>query len=228
MAPEHPESQADADSVKSINSTPYNPRKPWADGQGDVFRRSLLEFGDLGGVVLNVRSGHLVGGNKRVEVFREAEGAKIVKTSQSPDNQGTVAFGYVVINGSRFSYREVDWPDAKEKAANLAANKWSAEWQFEDASKLLQELNDNFDLTLTGFQKHELDTLLAADWEPPKPEPMAAHPHDSGITMTLTQEQHDVFMQAKAKCIEQAGDNDVQMADGLAVELICADYLSGQ
>ena len=228
MAPERSESQADANSVKSLAPTPYNPRKAWAEGQGDAFKRSLFEFGDLSGIVKNVRTGNLVGGNKRTDVFREAEGAKIVKTEQEPDKQGTVAHGYVIADGNRFAYREVDWPEAKEKAANLAANKWSAEWEWEGASKLLQELNAKFDLTLTGFQQHELDALLAAEWQPPAVEPMEPHSHHDAVHLVLTKEQHDIFQQAKAKVIVQAEDGDKDMSDGRAVELICADYLSGK
>lgn len=213
--------------MKSLSATPYNPRKAWAEGQGGAFKRSLFEFGDLSGIVLNMRTGNLVGGNKRTDVFRETEGAEIVKTPHL-DKQGTVAHGYVIVDGNRFAYREVDWSETKEKAANLAANKWSAEWEWEGASKLLQELNADFDLTLTGFQTHELDALLAADWEPPAVEDMHPHSHHDAVHLVLTKEQHDIFQQAKAKAIVQAEDGDKDMSDGRAVELICADYLSGQ
>lgn len=219
------EPQVAQGAVRDLTPTPYNPRKEWAEGQGEAFKRSLFEFGDLSGIVKNVRTGNLVGGNKRTDVFRQAEGAEIVKTDQTPDKQGTVAHGYVVADGNRFSYREVDWPEEKEKAANIAANKWSAEWDWEGASQLLQELNGKMDLALTGFQQHELDALLAADWTPPaveKPEPQS---HHKSVHLVLTQEQHDRFQQAKKKVLSEAKGENEEVSDGMALERICNVYI---
>ena len=51
--------QVASDSVMNLKATPYNPRKAWEEGQGEAFRRSLFEFGDLSGIVKNVRTGYL-------------------------------------------------------------------------------------------------------------------------------------------------------------------------
>ena len=212
--------------MREIKATPYNPRKAWEEGQGEAFKRSLFEFGDLSGIVKNVRTGNLVGGNKRTDVFREAEGAEIFKTPQEPDKQGTVAHGYVVADGNRFAYREVDWPEDKEKAANLAANKWSAEWDWEGTSLLLQELNGGFDLALTGFKQHELDALLAADWKPAEEAPMEPHSHHNSVHLVLTKEQHQIFEQAKAKAQEARKEENADWSDGEAMVAICSSYLS--
>lgn len=227
MGTQPAEPQVAQGAVRDLTPTPYNPRKEWAEGQGEAFKRSLFEFGDLSGIVKNIRTGNLVGGNKRTDVFRQAEGAEIVKTDQTPDKQGTVAHGYVVADGNRFSYREVDWPEEKEKAANIAANKWSAEWDWEGASQLLQELNGKWDLALTGFQQHELDALLAADWKKPEVEPMQPHSHHNAIHLVLTQEQHASFQKAKAKVIEQSEDGGKDMSDGRAVEIMAEYFVAG-
>lgn len=219
------EPQAAQGAVRDLTATPYNPRKEWAEGQGEAFKRSLFEFGDLSGIVKNVRTGHLVGGNKRTDVFRTAQESEIVKTVQAPDKQGTVAHGFVVADGNRFSYREVDWDEAKEKAANLAANKWSAEWDWEGTSLLLQELKPNFDLSMTGFKPHELDALLAAEWKPATETPMEPHSHHNAVHLILTKEQHDLFQKAKEAAIANSG-GEKEMSDGEAMVRICEDYLA--
>lgn len=207
-----------AKNLADLQPNPRNPRKPWSPEQADAFRRSLREFGDLSGIVLNLTTKQLVGGHKRVEVFREATAPSIVKTDQPEDAQGTVAHGYVIVDDSRFAYREVRWPASKEALANLAANQWGAEWDWQAVSTILQEIGPA-DLTLTGFNAHELDPLLAADWTPPAPTEDVESDHHTH-TLHLTTEQHGVFVQAKAKI----GDD---ISDGRAVELLAADYLSG-
>lgn len=61
-------------------------------------------FGDLSGIVYNVRTGRLVGGHQRTELFRAEEKPEIrVEKLPKPDARGTVAYGYVMIRGDRFS-----------------------------------------------------------------------------------------------------------------------------
>ncbi len=194
---------------------PANPRAPWAPEQVEPFRASLKRFGDLSGVVLNRTTGQLVGGHKRVEAFQDDPHARVVSAD---------GYGYVVLgDGSRFAYREVEWDVPTEQAANLAANKWGAEWDWTGVSQILQSLNasDPAWPILTGFPAHELENLLAADWTAPRIEEMPAqeHPH----TLHLTSDHYKIFLQAKEKLSE--GES---ISDGRAVELLSAEYLSGE
>lgn len=146
-----------------------NPRKEWSSEKKTVFRESLETFGDLSGVILNTTSGVLVGGHKRVSEFREEKNAEvdIITRLDEPDSAGTLAYGFITLEGgTKFSYREVAWDPEKEAAALLAANRWSADWDWEGVSELLAEFDD-FDLSLTGFDESELNPLLEADWSPP-------------------------------------------------------------
>lgn len=157
--------------VADLTPNASNPRKPWSSEQRAAFQKSLAEFGDLSGIVFNKTTGQLVGGHKRVEEFKEDPDAKIVsEPAEGKPKDGTLAYGHVTLaTGTRFAYREVSWPKAKEAAANLAANQWGAEWDWEGVSELLAEAkNDGFDLTITGFSHSEFEPLLAADWSPPK------------------------------------------------------------
>lgn len=150
--------------AEPLQANPLNPRKPWeSKEQEDAFSRSLLEFGDLSGVVLNVTTKCLVGGHKRVERFK-AGGYTITVTERlpKPDSTGTVAYGHIETDGVRFAYREVKWNAQKEKAAMLAANQWSAEWDTDLLSGTLRELaEEKFDMPLLGFDSGQLEDILS-------------------------------------------------------------------
>lgn len=158
--------------LQSLKANAKNPRKEWSsDEKKAAFVKSLSEFGDLSGIVWNSRTKQLVGGHKRIEEFKSDDAAKIEYTNklETADVSGTTAYGYVMLtSGVRFAYREVNWDKKKEMAANLAANQWAAEWDWEGVSDMLKELNDGeFDLSLTGFDHSEFEPLLAAEWDPP-------------------------------------------------------------
>lgn len=219
--------EAGQTAVADLAENPRNPRKAWKADQIDAFKESLRRFGDLGGIVMNRTTGQLVGGHKRVEVLKAGVGAEIVKTEQAEDAQGTVAHGYVVLpDGSRFAYREVCWSPAIEAAANLAANRWSADWNWQLVSETLQELSATDLLPYTGFPQHELENLVAADWTPAVTDPLAtADDADvDGHTVHMTQEQYEVLLRAKQRIQDNTPG---PITDGRVVELVCAEFLSG-
>jgi hypothetical protein len=223
VAAEPPTAQALADTLTldALAANPANPRKPWTDDQDVAFRRSLLEFGDLSGIVRNLTTGQLVGGHKRVEAFRAATATSVTRIPQEPDAQGTVAHGYVIVDGSRFAYREVRWTPAQETLANLAANRWGAEWDWQRVAESLQAVATfDMDLALTGFNPEELQPLLAADWKKPEVTDSEDTGEQHSFSLHLTPEQHAVFSRAKAKI-------GGELSDGRAVELLAAEYLSG-
>ena len=138
-----------------------NPRNPRVitDERIETLTKALATFGDLGGIVYNTRSKQTVGGHQRLRSFQSDDKAKIelTKTLKEPDAQGTTAYGWVVANGTRYAYREVDWPVDVETAAMLAANKFSGEWDNTALEPLLVELNTGgFDMELTGFDIGDL------------------------------------------------------------------------
>lgn len=145
--------------VSDLTPNEANPRKPWTDPQRETFKKSLAEFGDLSGIVYNITTGHLIGGHKRVDEFRDGNPAIEKQVLDATDSAGTVAVGRVMINGTSFAYREVKWPKEKEAAATLAANKWGAEWDWEGVGNLLREAG-NFDLTMTGFDASSIEGFL--------------------------------------------------------------------
>lgn len=143
--------------VKDLNPADYNPRRI-SDRQLEMLAKSMREFGDLSGIVFNVRTERLVGGHQRCKQL--APDWKIVKRPHK-DKAGTVAAGHIETPFGRLVYREVDWPEEREKAANIAANQHGGEFDDEALRKLIQEINDEtFDVDLLGFEQEELDDII--------------------------------------------------------------------
>jgi hypothetical protein len=80
---------------------------------------SMEEFGDIAGIVFNLRTGHLVTGHRRVEQLGKA---LIKNWRPTSDSSGTVGYAEVSVDGRTWNIRFVDWEEKKERAANVAAN----------------------------------------------------------------------------------------------------------
>ncbi|OQB89829.1 MAG: hypothetical protein BWX84_02240 [Verrucomicrobia bacterium ADurb.Bin118] len=140
----------------TLTPDPSNPNRL---GPADKKRmaRSLDEFGDLSGVILNRRTGLLVGGHQRVDVLAGAE----VQTEDlpAPEPDGTVARGWLVKSGKRYALRVVDWDETKAHAALLAANRFGRIGKDDDAAlrALLDGLEaEGVDLELAGYTSEAL------------------------------------------------------------------------
>jgi hypothetical protein len=145
--------------ISDFQPNPLNPRKI-TDEQLEALKAAMMEFGDLSGLVVNLTTGHMVGGHQRVKILGEAP-IEIQRRFAKPTPRGTVAEGVVVYNGERFVYREVRWTEAQEKAAMIAANKHGGDWDLPGLSELLMELDSGgYELMLTGFSAKELEQML--------------------------------------------------------------------
>ena len=126
--------------VSKLNPAAYNPRKDLQPGDDEYQKlaRSLDKFGCVEPVVWNERTGNVVGGHQRLKILLAA---------------GETELDVSVVNLS----------DADEKALNIALNKIAGEWDTAALTELLQELSadSGIDETLTGFDRGELDNLLA-------------------------------------------------------------------
>ena len=126
--------------VSKLNPAAYNPRKDLQPGDAEYQKlaRSLDQFGCVEPVVWNERTGNVVGGHQRLKILLAA---------------GETELDVSVVNLS----------DTDEKALNIALNKIAGEWDTAALTELLQELsaNSSIDETLTGFDRGELDNLLA-------------------------------------------------------------------
>lgn len=128
--------------IGKLNPAAYNPRKDLQPNDIEYIKlsKSIESFGYIEPIVWNTRTGNVVGGHQRLKILRD-QGQKTVEC--------------VV----------VDYDEDTEKAANLALNKISGDWEFSKLADLLLELDTaNFDLGLTGFDADEVQKIM--EWTP--------------------------------------------------------------
>ena len=145
--------------MEQLPGSERNPRRI-SPTRMEALKKALREFGDLGGICLNIQTRHLVGGHQRVTAFNADRSAKVVITQrlEEPDRTGTVAFGHIETNGTRYGYREVSWDAAREQAANLAANQHSGEWDTDMLGDILKGMDEETQ-RLAGFEQDDLKSL---------------------------------------------------------------------
>lgn len=151
--------------VQDLSVHPKNPRKI-SDKRLEQLSRSMSEYGDISGIVFNCRSGNLVGGNQRSKKLDATSKVVITKRLEKTSRVGTVATGYILHQGERFSYREVDWDITKETGAMLAANNNAGQWDDAELKNHLKQLSSfdvDFDLDLTMFEDTELQEMGIKD-----------------------------------------------------------------
>lgn len=152
--------------LKDLRLNPKNPRRA-SDEKLVQLKKALTTFGDLGGFVYNVRTKRMVGGHQRSKVIPENTAVIITKRYEKPTKIGTVAEGYLEFNGERYKYREVNWDSVFEKAASIAANRNAGDWDLEELSSWVRELDEfGMDLELTMFDKDELGDFLTPTRSP--------------------------------------------------------------
>lgn len=116
----------------------YNPRKDLTinDAEYKKIKRSIETFGYVDPIIVNERTGVIVGGHQRLKVLKD--------------------LGYEEIEVS-----VVNLDEKQEKALNVALNKISGEWDFKLLKDLLEELDvGGFDVELTGFDMDEIEDLM--------------------------------------------------------------------
>ena len=121
--------------INELISPEYNPRQI-TDDEMEKLKNSINEFGYIAPIIVNKHNNHIVGGNQRYEALKSLD-----------YNEVDVIF--------------IDEPDIqREKALNIALNKISGDFDTVKLKEILINLNENdFDLSLTGFEKIELTDL---------------------------------------------------------------------
>lgn len=163
--------------VKDIHPASYNPRRI-TDKQLAMLKKSMAEFGDLSGIVVNVRTGNLVGGHQRV---KNLDPSWPIEKHPATDKTGTVALGYIETPWGRWQYREVDWPEKKEAAANIAANQHGGDFDMPKLKDMIIALDTgDMDMELIGFNSHELELMMTATFQGSEQPNCPAGDKDSG------------------------------------------------
>lgn len=156
-------------SISDLKGADYNPRTITEKGLNNL-SESLLEFGDLSGVVFNRYSGNLISGHQRIETIHRGGFETQIKTKPKKDKHGTVAEGtisYKTPNGViSLPYRVVHWADKeRELTANIAANAQGGVFDNRKLALMTAELqrNGDFNIGLTGLDIVTIKSLPKLD-----------------------------------------------------------------
>ena len=127
--------------ISELTPARYNPRKISSDALGRL-TKSLHELGNLQPITWNAKTGNIVGGHQRLKCYSALQKDEVEVWAV--------------------------WLDvAQEKAANIALNKLSGEFDLPSLKDILEELDTGeIDLDITGFGADELADLM----EQTKPE----------------------------------------------------------
>ena len=121
--------------ISEISAAKYNPRKISDEAMGRL-TKSLAEFGNIQPITWNVRTGNVVGGHQRLKVYK--------------------AMGKTEVD-----VWAVDLDEHKEKAANIALNKLSGEFDMPMLKDILEEIDTgDLDMEITGFGMDEIALMM--------------------------------------------------------------------
>ena len=133
--------------IDTLIPAEYNPRIELKPGMPEYekLKNSIQEFGYVEPIIVNDRTGKVIGGHQRINVLKD--------------------LGYKEVE-----VVHVDLDEAHEKALNVALNKISGNWDAEKLEDLLRDINLNTDLDVefTGFDSDELDTIFSGSVDLPE------------------------------------------------------------
>lgn len=177
--------------ISLLNAAPYNPRKDLQPGDPEYQKiaRSIEKYGCVEPIIWNEKTGNVIGGHQRLKVL--------------------AATGAVEVDVSVVQLSLED-----EKALNLALNKISGRWDNEKLTAILDELKEQGEMALTGFEDWELDALkvtydhiedlLNEDFS----DTGKSEPNSYTMTFTLPEEVHE----AMDKYIDENPAGKVELA----------------
>lgn len=107
----------------------FNPRTI-SDPDLNRLHDHLFKFGDLSGVVYCRINKAYVGGNQRSKVF-DGSDIEIIKEFDTPQEDKTVAIGFIIWNERKYTYREVVFNEEEFREACIAANNDGGTWDMD-------------------------------------------------------------------------------------------------
>lgn len=118
--------------TRELQADESNPREI-ADKAAAGLRQSMVRFGDLSGIVFNLRTGELIAGHQRMKQIRDEYGDQEIELLDAVAELGIIRIDKEI----SFAVRAVDWDRKKQVAANVAANS--------------QRISGKFDSTLPEY-----------------------------------------------------------------------------
>lgn len=225
--------------LKDINELKPNAKNPRRISKEDfaALQASIKTFGDLSCVVFNVRTQQLVGGHQRIESMK-ASGTKpvvwITQKYDTPNAQGTIAIGTITHENESYKYREVDWDEGIEKAANIAANRIQGEFDLDLLAQMdyeISQLDNGTDLlALTGQSEREIKKLMQSVGVEEAPADTVVEPPETEtnkLEFALTAEQREVVEEAlnNLKATREMATEKNSSLNGNALYYMARDFL---
>lgn len=143
--------------IKDLKANPRNPRVI-SNEKLEMLKVSVLRYGDLSGFVENKHTGNMISGHQKQKVIPDNSEIVIEKKYDTPTACRTIAEGYVLIEGERWKYRQVDADETWETEAMLAANRHGGEWDQPMLSKILIE-TPKINIEFAGFTLPEVSAM---------------------------------------------------------------------
>ena len=126
--------------INGISLAKYNPRRITKDAHASLIA-SIKRFGFVDPVIVNDRTGVLVGGHQRIKAAKELNLVQIPVVC-------------------------VDLDEADEKALNVALNKISGEWDMDALRSVLTDVTrSGIDATVMGFTEQEINSIIGDENE---------------------------------------------------------------
>lgn len=150
--------------IADLTPAPDNPNVMQTANRSRL-SKSIRKFGDISGIVYNLRSGQLVCGHQRLDVIRQNSRASLKWYGKGTKSQRL----YVVTStGQRFQVRLVEWDRLTEIEARAAANSkyLAGEWDVAALLSQLQEIETDDPAGFDDLGFAALEAELAADLAP--------------------------------------------------------------
>jgi len=123
--------------ISELSPAKYNPRTISSDSLGRL-TKSLSELGNLQPITWNAKTGNIVGGHQRLKC-------------------------YSALGKDEVEVWAVWLDEAQEKAANIALNKLSGEFDMPKLKDILEEIDvGEIDVDITGFSLEEISKMMEA------------------------------------------------------------------
>ncbi len=185
---------------RSVSELPENPNNARTVTSEKLTQlgKAIHEFGDLGCIVFNRSTKRLVCGHQRIKTIDPETPVEITTRYKKATRTGTIAEGFILLDGEQFKYREVLWTEPKETAASIAANRNAGAFDDKLLRDQLSSLSDfNIDLDLTMFDEKERKKLFKSfdidEGKKAKNESRVASDDVKTVSLTFTAEKLDEF-----------------------------------
>ena len=179
--------------AKDLKADKKNPRKISAS-QKSMLKKALTAFGDLSGIVHNIRTDELVGGHQRLTLLPPTAEITLEREYDPPTKTGTVAEGYILVDGEKFVYRRVDVDRQTQSAMNIAANQQGGDFDDGPLTEMVDELfRAGLDMELLGFEAEELAKVMGLEEKPELENLDQKHIFEVVVTCENEAEQEETY-----------------------------------